>query len=91
MSRELDRVVSVRFDDGLLAEIRKLAAEDRQSVSDWIRNAVWWEKWRRDALTRGEQPSAPRPVPSTFACMHLSIGNVMSASCGVCGPLGRAA
>jgi len=23
----------------------------------------------------------------TFACPHLSIGNVVSASCGICGPL----
>ena len=38
---------------------------------------------------------APRSIPSslpirsrtTFACPHLSIGNVTSAACGTCGPL----
>jgi len=31
------------------------------------------------------------PSARTFACLHFSIGNVASASCGVCGPLPVAA
>ena len=48
-SRALDSVVSVRFDSPLLASVRELAAEDGQSLSDWVRNAVWRERARRAA------------------------------------------
>jgi len=43
---------------------------------------------------------APRALPSslaqpaagrTFACEHMSVGNVVSVSCGTCGPLRPAA
>ena len=38
--RELDHVVSVRFDSELLASMRQLAKAGDVSVSDWIREAA---------------------------------------------------
>lgn len=38
--RSLDRVVSVRVDDPLLAKVRDLAAEDGLSPSEWMRHAI---------------------------------------------------
>lgn len=38
--RELDHVVSVRFDSELLASVRQLAKAGDVSVSDWIREAA---------------------------------------------------
>ena len=48
---------------------------------------------RPEGLIPGSgQHGEARDLPSaawarTFACPHLSIGNVASASCGTCGPL----
>lgn len=73
-------VVSVRFDEALLADVRKMAAEDRQPVSDWIRNAVWWERARRQVEAT---PPAP-PSRIGWQCEHLT----MTSMPGVLGPVG---
>jgi hypothetical protein len=42
------------------------------------------------AVSRGTASAihaAATPAPRTFTCQHLSISGVVSASCGVCGPL----
>jgi hypothetical protein len=68
-SRALESVVSVRFDAALLADVRKMAGEDGQSVSDWIRNAVWLERTRREM----EALPAPAPLLAGWSCRHLSV------------------
>lgn len=43
---------------------------------------------------RQGEPKALRSslsLPRTFTCPHISIGNVVSADCGVCGPMQRVA
>jgi hypothetical protein len=35
-------------------------------------------------------PSSLSLRPRTFSCPHLSVGNVVSATCGSCGPLAAA-
>lgn len=41
------------------------------------------------------RPAGPGRKPmgrlGTFACSHMSVSNVVSASCGICGPLSRVA
>lgn len=73
------RVISVRFDDALLADVRKMAAEDCQSVSDWVRNVAWWERARRQV------EAAPAPPPSRvgWQCEHLTMTSIP----GVLGPV----
>ena len=43
----------------------------------------------RDAAEAEVERQAYRP--RTFACPHMSVGNVASASCGICGPLAAVA
>jgi len=77
-SKALDSVVSVRFDVPLLVEARRLAAADGQSLSDWIRNAVWREAHQR------QQPADPvAPRICGWSCQHMS----MTSLPGVLGPV----
>ena len=32
-------------------------------------------------------PVRRKPLRRSFTCPHMSVGNVISASCGTCGPL----
>jgi hypothetical protein len=77
--RALDSVVSVRFDAPLLADVRKMAADDGQSLSDWIRNAVWRERARRQA----EAVPPPAPQVVGWSCEHLTLTSMP----GVLGPV----
>lgn len=79
MSRELDHVVSVRFSEGLLEQVRKLAARDGQSVSDWIRTATGAAAW--DAAQPAPHPELGRIVG--WSCPHLTITSLP----GVLGPM----
>jgi hypothetical protein len=74
--RALDSVVSVRFDAPLLADARQMAAEDGQSLSDWIRNAVWQERARRQT-----EAVPPGLVLVGWSCQHLT----MTSTPGVLG------
>lgn len=47
-----DHVVSVRFETDLLADVRKLAAQDGVNVSDWVRSAAFREAQRRNEPAR---------------------------------------
>jgi hypothetical protein len=69
MSRELSHVVSVRFSGSLLAQVRKLAARDGQSVSDWIRTAAGAAAW--DAAQPAPHPELGRITG--WSCPHLTI------------------
>ena len=70
-SHRLERVVSVRVDDPLLASVRELAAADGISVSDWMRRAVGC------AVHERHQPpvmAGRRAVG--WECRHVSITSV---------------
>lgn len=69
MSSELSHVVSVRFSGSLLEQVRKLAARDRQSVSDWIRTAAGSAAW--EATQPYPHPELGRIVG--WSCPHLTI------------------
>ena len=43
----------------------------------------------RDAAEAEVERQAYRP--RTFACLHMSVGNVVSAECGICGPMSAVA
>jgi hypothetical protein len=60
------------------------------------RRRKWLDEHRHDlevipgSARLGERRAIPSSLgPGTFACEHLSVGNVASASCGQCGPLAR--
>lgn len=77
-SKALDSVVSVRFDVPLLVEARRLAGEDGQGLSDWIRNAVWHE-----AQKRRQPAGAGTARVYGWSCQHMSITSIP----GVTGPV----
>jgi hypothetical protein len=71
-----DHVVSVRFDEALLAEAVRLAGEDRRSLGNWIRNVVAAEAHRA-----AQPPGVPGLRAVEWQCDHLS----MTSSAGVLG------
>ena len=79
--QRLTSMSSVRFPPGVIEQVKGLADREGVTVGAWIRRAVGREI--PGALGSSWQPLRPR----TFACPHLSAGNVTSAACGICGPL----
>ncbi len=67
-SCRMDHVISIRADDALLADVRKFAAEDEVSVSDWMRRAT------ANAVFEREKPVA---VPGWrvigWQCPHMTM------------------
>ena len=96
-------LTSVRFDPQVIESVKSIAFAEGITVGAWIRRAVEREREREarqrpaglipGSGRKGEPrslSSSPATVSShgrTFACQHMSIGNVASASCGICGPL----
>jgi hypothetical protein len=80
--RHLDNVVSLRLDDPLLAEVRRLAVKDETSPGEWMRQAI-----ARAAFEQGKPPALPGFRHTGFQCAHLSLtaGGVElgMASCGM--------
>lgn len=77
--RRFDTIVSLRLTG---ADMDMLSARQRegQSLSDLL----------RELIRRPEPIPAPfnlAEIAGTATCQHLSISNVISADCGVCGPL----
>ena len=70
------------------------AAVQREEYRQRVR---WLDEHRREleVVPGSGRAGAPRTIPSsralghgrTFACPHMSTGNMVSASCGTCGPL----
>jgi hypothetical protein len=94
--RRLTSMSSVRFTPEVIEAARDLAASKGVTVGAWIRRLVQREidaPRHPEGLIGGSgRVGAPRILPSslrprTFSCPHLSVGNVVSASCGTCGPL----
>lgn len=54
------------------------------------RSNKWWRHWEEYA-THPRQLLLVLPPPGTYACSHMAIAGVTSASCGLCGPLSRVA
>lgn len=93
--QRLGAMIPVRFPAAIADAVTDRALEEGSTVSAWIRRAVY------QALAQPERPSgpvegsgkagSPRALPSslagTFTCPHMAVGNVTSASCGICGPL----
>lgn len=80
-SRSLDRVVSVRVDDPLLAEVCRLAAKDGVSPSQWMRGAIG-----AAVFEAGRPATFPGFRHRGWQCDHVQItaGNAVlgAASCG---------
>lgn len=81
-------VVSTRFNDDLLAELRALAAAADVTVSDLVRAAAK----RLVAPPDGLEELTEKQEPYTFRCSHMSISGVglSSVSCLTCRAEGEA-
>jgi hypothetical protein len=94
--RRLTAMSSVRFAPEVIEVAQDLAASEGVTVGSWIRRLVQREidaPHRPEGLIEGSgRAGTPRAIPSslparTFSCLHLSVGGVVSAACGTCGPL----
>jgi predicted DNA binding CopG/RHH family protein len=99
-TRRRTAMVSVRFTVAELAAVQARATEAGMLVSTYIRSLALG---RPVGLIPGSgRPGEPKALGAmlartsgaagqTFSCPHMSIGGVVSASCGICGPLGAVA
>lgn len=88
--QRLTRMSSIRFTPEVIEQVKDLAGREGITVGAWIRRLVQWEI-NAGAAPKALGSSLPVLQPRTFSCPHLSAGNVMSATCGICGPLAAAA
>ena len=77
----LDRIVSVRTDDGTLADVRELAEADGVDVSTWMRGAI-----ARAVYERHQPPVVPGLRAKGWQCAHLRVeslpGTLGKTTCG---------
>ena len=96
----LTSMVPVRFTPEVIERVKAVAHEEGITVSAWIRRAALRaaavaERQQPGGLIEGSgHAGEPRALtstlalgPRTFICPHMSIGGVVSASCGTCGPM----
>jgi hypothetical protein len=98
----LTKVISLRLSQSLFRRVANAAAQEGVPVGTWARKALRRELERcarehrpYEVIEGSGRLVAPRGIPSslslgtarTFACPHLSISGVTSASCCQCGPL----
>jgi hypothetical protein len=99
----LTNMTAVHFTPEAIKAVKVVAHKEGVTVSSWIRRLVQQELAAHERPA-GLIPGSGRmgelkALPSsrsiggarTFACPHMSIGGVVSASCGTCGPLQAAA
>ena len=67
----------------LLAGYMLIMRRHQRSVRETIRQAAVCAP----TLAMNTTTSSAARSGFTFACPHFSVGNVRSASCGICGPL----
>lgn len=99
----LSGMTSVRFTPEVIETVKGIALGEGVTVGSWIRRLVdrAIEAHRRqhpaDIIEGSGQRGTPRALrssldrPRSFACPHMSIGNVTIAECAECGPMPLAA
>ena len=91
----LTAMTAVRFAPQVIDEVKDVAFAEGITVGAWIRRLVDGELSRRSeaafvTFTLG-MTSPPPGHPRSFSCPHMSVGNVVAAGCGICGPLAAVA
>ena len=86
------QAAAVADDRDLGSWIRKLISFELIRLRRMERERIAREHRPYKVIEGSGRAGTPRTLPSslsiprTFACEHMSIGNVVSASCGICGP-----
>ena len=91
----LTAMTAVRFAPEVIEQVKDIAFAEGITAGAWLRRLVDGELSRRReaafvTFTLG-MISPPPGHPRSFSCPHMSVGNVVAAGCGICGPLAAVA